>query len=644
MKQLNIDDDVHRMIVTALEQVDFFQGLKPTQLDWVADQADAYRFTADDTLMEHSESPDSFMLLMRGTVSVQVPHSDDDPERDGEMVEVARLEAVDTIGEIGLLLSRPRTATVVALDEVTALRFSPKAFRAMYRHIPDFGFSVSRELAARLSRTSQQLPVPEAIEYSFADPDEDAIRLLPRSFMARHRIVPLHNEGNEIDVGFVDDPSTRVISSLRNRLPGMRINPKRIDLNRFNDVLGSHAGLDDATGPPPAPSPSAADAETGETSDTSDLIPSTGGDIGDELAVRSPKLHRLLLRMVSEGASDLHLSAKQRPYWRIDGQIRRLEDAAKFGPEEVFRLLEPAMSKVQRSSFRDDRDIDFGITVEGLARFRVNLFVDHHGAGAVFRQIPNEILSLDQLGMPAVCRKLADKAKGLVLVTGPTGAGKSTTLAAMIDYINENRREHIITIEDPIEFLHDSKLSLVNQREVGVHTDSFAAALRAGLREDPDVVLVGELRDLETIRIALETANTGHLVFGTLHTSTAPSTIDRIIGQFPSEEEDQVRSTLADSLQGVISQVLCRRKGGGRIAAYEAMVNDHAISNLIRENKLHQIKNTMQTTRDQGSALLNDTLSRFVRHGYVTYPEALRKTVDQEDLAKRLGKKAPSQF
>jgi twitching motility protein PilT len=301
-------------------------------------------------------------------------------------------------------------------------------------------------------------------------------------------------------------------------------------------------------------------------------------------------------------------------------------------------MLLPVMDERARTTFEAENDVDFSYPVEGLARFRVNMFKDDAGIGAVLRQIPSKILTFEQLGLPAAVARMCDQPRGLVLVTGPTGSGKSTTLAAMIDYINRNRHAHILTMEDPVEFVHQSQKSLVNQREVGTHTKSFTRALKAALREDPDIVLVGELRDRETVHLALETANTGHLVFATLHTNTAASTIDRIVDLFPAEMHGAVRSGLAESLRGVICQTLCKRIGGGRIAALEVLVSTPAINHLIRDGRTFQIPGTMQTGKAVGMQLLNEELAQLVRNKKVEAEEALARSVDKDDLAKRIGR------
>jgi twitching motility protein PilT len=350
-------------------------------------------------------------------------------------------------------------------------------------------------------------------------------------------------------------------------------------------------------------------------------------------------IDRLFHMMVDAKASDLHLSTGMPPLIRRDGKIQPLEaDARALTNEEMIALLEPITPETNREEFARRNDTDFAYEVKGLGRFRANMFLDRKGRGAVFRVIPAKILSAEDLGLSPAILKLCRLSKGLVLVTGPTGSGKSTTLCAMIDYINRTRNDHIITIEDPIEFVHENKGCLINQREVGTHTAGFKEALRAAMREDPDIMLVGELRDLETVAIAIETAETGHLVFGTLHTTTAASTVDRVIDQFPTEQQAQIRIMLSESLKGVIAQNLCRKIGGGRIAALEILLVNSAIANLIREAKTFQIPSMMQVGRAQGMVALNDALMELVTKKLVEPEEAYLKAVDKaafEGLLKR---------
>jgi twitching motility protein PilT len=335
-------------------------------------------------------------------------------------------------------------------------------------------------------------------------------------------------------------------------------------------------------------------------------------------------------KMSGMGASDLHLSATMLPLVRKDGRMLPLsKDFPAISPDKMKELLNSIMPEKNIEEFEQRKDTDFAYEIKGLARFRANIFMDRKGMGGVFRVIPSEILTAQKLGLSSAILDLCNLSKGLVVVTGPTGSGKSTTLCAMVDHINKEREEHIITIEDPIEFVHENKKCLINQREVHNHTNSFKDALRAALREDPDIVLVGEMRDLETIAIAIETAETGHLVFGTLHTSTAASTIDRIIDQFPADRQQQIRIMLSESLRGVISQTLLPKKGGGRIAALEVLIVTPAISNLIREGKTFQIPSAMQTGKQLGMVMLNDALFDLVQKGIVEPKDAYIKAVDK---------------
>ncbi|PYR16644.1 MAG: type IV pili twitching motility protein PilT [Acidobacteria bacterium] len=349
----------------------------------------------------------------------------------------------------------------------------------------------------------------------------------------------------------------------------------------------------------------------------------------------------LFRMMVQAGASDLHLSVGIPPMVRKDGKMQPLDPAAPIlNADHIVRLLDPITPDKNRHEFAETHDTDFAYEIPGLARFRANLFMDRKGRGGVFRVIPSKILTAEQLGLSAAILNLCRLSKGLVLVTGPTGSGKSTTLCAMVDHINQTRHDHIITIEDPIEFVHENKQCVINQREVHTHTGSFKGALRAALREDPDIVLVGEMRDLETVAIAIETAETGHLVFGTLHTSTAASTVDRVIDQFPADRQAQIRVMLSESLKGVISQTLCKKIGGGRVAALEVLIVTSAISNLIRESKTFQVQSMMQVGKNVGMVTLNDALMDLVTRKLVMPEEAYGKAIDKagiEVVMKRAG-------
>ncbi len=338
--------------------------------------------------------------------------------------------------------------------------------------------------------------------------------------------------------------------------------------------------------------------------------------------------------MIKAGASDLHMSTGAPPMLRADGEMKSIEGEPILTYDTLKKLLYEITPDKNKEEFEATNDSDYAYEIPGLARFRCNIFRDRKGPGAVFRVIPTDILTVKDLNLSQQICDLCFLSKGLVVVTGPTGSGKSTTLAAMVDHINKSRKDHIITIEDPIEFVHENQGCLLNQREVGVHTKGFKQALRAALREDPDIVLVGEMRDLETIAIAIETAETGHLVFGTLHTTTAPSTVDRIIDQFSADRQEQIRTMLSGSLKAVIAQTLCKRTDKGRIAAVEVLMVNTAVANLIREGKTFQIASVMQTAKAEGMILLNEALFNHVKAGIVDPKEAFIKAVDKKGLLK----------
>ena len=339
----------------------------------------------------------------------------------------------------------------------------------------------------------------------------------------------------------------------------------------------------------------------------------------------------LLAFGVKNGCSDLHLSAGLPPMIRVDGDVRRI-NVPSLDHKDVHDMVYDIMNDKQRKDYEEFLECDFSFEVPGLARFRVNAFNQNRGSGAVFRTIPSEILSLEQLNAPKIFETISDYPRGVVLVTGPTGSGKSTTLAAMVNHKNETEYGHILTVEDPIEFVHESKKCLINQREVHRDTLCFNEALRSALREDPDVILVGEMRDLETIRLALSAAETGHLVFGTLHTSSAAKTIDRVVDVFPAEEKDMVRAMLSESLKAVISQTLLKKQGGGRVAAHEIMIGTPAIRNLIRENKIAQMYSAIQTGQQFGMQTLDQNLQELVQKNVVTRQEAMSKAANKDNF------------
>ena len=341
-------------------------------------------------------------------------------------------------------------------------------------------------------------------------------------------------------------------------------------------------------------------------------------------------ISKLLTFSAKEGASDCHISAGEPPMIRLNGDLKKL-DHPPLTPEETHALIYDMMSDAQRKNFEEKRECDFSFELGDIARFRVNVFVQNRGLGAVFRNIPTEIIPMEKLGLPPVVRQLCDKEKGLILVTGPTGSGKSTTLASMVDYLNNTFEGHIITIEDPIEFVHKSKKCLVNQRELGVHTLSFANALKSALREDPDIILVGEMRDLETIELAVTAASTGHLVFGTLHTQSAAKTVDRLIDVFPADQQNKIRATLSEALKGIVAQTLFKRiDKKGRVAALEILVFTTAIANMVREGKTHQLPGMLQVGKKLGNQPLDDAIMDHLKMKRISPEDAYDRCLDKK--------------
>lgn len=577
----------------------FFEPLSDVQRDQVIGKAGTIEAYADkEYILKAGDPADFLFIIISGEVSVVVGEGDD-------QIEISRLECSQMVGELAVILNEKRTASCVACGEVLILKLAREVFRKVVLAVPEASLSMMRILAERLKKTSRP-PAHRDYRADSPIPPVEVLRLLPIGFMQRHRVAPVKKQENRILIGYCDRMDDNLLSSISNLLPAMKIEPVSIESDYFQKIMQNYGG----------------EAVAAEQA--------AGGS-----GIKS--IDDLLKRLVEEGGSDLHLSAGQVPRWRIDGLIRPIAGFLKLAPREVFQLLEPIMRPDSIEEFNKTGDEDFAYAMDKHSRFRINLLRDHNGVSAVFRHIPNTIFTLEELGMPEVLRKWAEAPKGLILVTGPTGSGKSTTLAAMVDHINRSRECHILTIEDPVEFVHQSRKALVNQREVGVHTASFSRALKAALREDPDVVLVGEMRDLETISMAIETANTGHLVLATLHTSTAMSTINRIVDQFPAESQEQIRAGLADNLLGVCCQTLCRKIGGGRVPALEVLVMDYGMANMVREGKTHMLLTGMTTGQNRGNRLLNDDLARLVRAGKISKEEALSKAVDSADLAKRIG-------
>ena len=596
MQTLEKNQEIIDLANQAFDHNDFFKPLSQQQRIQIITKAAVFeKYNDGEYVVKVGDPSDFLFLIIKGTISVLVGEGD-------EQFEVSRLNVSQMLGEMAVILEDKRTASCMASGELIILKLANVVFKKVLAAIPEAGLSMMKILCERLKKASRP-PIHRDMTANAAIPPIEVLNLLPLAFIQRHRVLPVKKKDNSLFIGYCDHIDDSLKQNIERMIPALTIEFALMDTAFFNKVMQSYSG----------------------ENVNKEAVGSGVKSIDD-----------LLKRLVQEGGSDLHLSAGQKPRWRIDGNIRVIAGFNEFSENEVFELLKPIMRKASIDSFEKTCDEDFAYSMDEQSRFRINLLRDNNGVSAVFRHIPNTIFSLQDLGMPDILRKWAEMPKGLILVTGPTGSGKSTTLAAMIDHINKTRECHILTIEDPIEFVHKSKSSLVNQREVNVHTSSFARALKAALREDPDVVLVGEMRDLETISMAVETANTGHLVLATLHTSTAMSTVNRIVDQYPAESQEQIRTALADNLIGVCCQTLCKKIGGGRIAALEILSMDYAMGNMIREGKTHMLASAMITGQAKGNRILNDDLVRLVKTGKITKEEAKTHTVDQADLARKI--------
>ena len=652
-----IEGDFRQWVVNAFRQSPLFSGIDSATTEQIIAMSRLQEFQVGEPLMREGERSDAFWVLLMGEATAEVQDAGS-----GVDIEIARLRANDTVGEVGLILNHPRTASVVCQKQSYALRFDRRGFDYLSDHIPGFAKQLSKLIADRLLQRNLKATFP-VLERDEIRPSADLVRMIPSEAIVRHRLIPVAKDGNTVVVGFVDPPGSELATRVRTALGDLALEIRLLRMADFDRLLDAFQlkPAEPAAAPAPQPAPAAVPTAGVQLPLASHRgvgsqvpIPTGPSEVSGELKLNRElrgsgahsivtqldqleRIRPILTEMPTAGASDLHLSAHQRPRWRIDGDLFELTEFSPIGPEEILDLFEDLMPSAAIREFNHHHDCDFAFEVEGVARFRANVFRDGHGVGAVLRLIPLETLSMDKLGLPVAARQFTLMHQGLILVCGPTGSGKSTTLAAMIDHINRHRPVHIITLEDPVEYAHKSQMAKVTQREVGKSTTSFARGLRASLREDPDIVLVGELRDRETMELALQTAQTGHLVFGTLHTTTAIGTVDRMIDMFPVEQHNQVRNAIADMLKGVVNQHLCKRIGGGRVAAYELLVGGSAVSNCIRQGKNHQIATIMTTNRGEGHRHLNDELYDLVRKRQIEPLEALRHAEDRKDLKVRLG-------
>ncbi len=614
MKKFEIDNELKALSCKKLGLAGMFVFLGEKKLSELVDLAgEVLTFEDGEKVLSAGSSPDFFFVIVKGEISVVL-----DDRNDG--MEIVRLIRGQLVGEMAMIQSEPHSYSCFARGQLAVIPFSAQIFHEQILAIPGVYIPLIPSISRRILESSAY-PALIAGRNKVPAIDCSLLKLFPEGFLKKHRILPVKNVAGYLLIAHCEPLDREQLEAIDQVLPeDFDIRPVYFDSEFFAALLKKNLeGAGTCSTPEEQPVEEVAGPEN---------ICFIDG---------------VLRRLVNERGSDLYLSAGQVPRWRIDGEIVEVPGTRKSGPEEVLEMLRPLARNEVLDAFIESCDEDFAYsTCEGF-RFRVNLLRDHNGISAVFRYIPGEISSLEALGLPEILTSFCTQPKGLVLVTGPTGSGKSTTMSAMIDWVNRHRKCHILTIEDPIEFVHGSLKALVNQREVGVHTRSFAKALRAGLRENPDVVMVGEIRDNETMAMALETSNTGHLVFATMHTATAASTIDRVVDNFPAESQNQIRMFLADNLLGVVCQTLCRRVTRGCVPAFEIMIVDPAMANLIRTGKSYMLPNAMQTAQAKGNRLLNDDLCQLVKTGVIAREEAMNKTRDRAELERKLSQNSPPQ-
>ncbi len=608
MKKFEIDNELKALSCKKLGLAGMFVFLGEDKLDELVELAgEVLTFEDGEKVLNAGSSPDFFFVIVKGEISVVL-----DDRSDG--MEIVRLIRGQMVGEMAMIQNEPHSYSCFARGHLAVIPFSAKVFHEQILAIPGVYIPLIPSISKKIL-TSQTYPVFIENRGSIPDIDGSLLKLFPEGFLKKHRILPVKKLASYLLIAHCDPVDREQLEAIDQILPeDFDIRPIYFDPEFFAGLFQKN--LEGGS----------ADRQSSAQQPAEEMVRPEDLCFIDEV----------LSRLVTEKGSDLYLSAGQMPRWRIDGEIVEVPGTRKSGPDEVLEMLRPLARNEVLDAFVESCDEDFAYSTSEGFRFRVNLLRDHNGISAVFRYIPGEISSLEALGLPEILTSFCTQPKGLVLVAGPTGSGKSTTMSAMIDWINRHRKCHILTIEDPIEFVHGSQKALVNQREVGVHTRSFAKALRAGLRENPDVVMVGEIRDNETMAMALETANTGHLVFATVHTATAASTIDRVVDNFPAESQNQIRMFLADSLLGVVCQTLCRKITRGCVPAFEIMIVDPAMANLIRTGKSYMLPNAMQTAQSKGNRLLNDDLCQLVKNGVISQEEAMSKTRDRAELERKL--------
>ena len=587
MEELSIEA-YREQVVEILDRSPLFHGLQADHLAEAAENASLLRYEDGEAITLQGEPSDSFFLLIEGSATVLLESEDESPP-----LQLAQISPPDSIGEIGVLLETPRSASVVSDGGAILLCFATQRFHAMLLRLPYFGLVLCRTVASRLYRATLRIPIPEMGE-PVQHPDPDALTLLPTAFLIRYRMLPLILHGQTLKLGCVEELDPMVLNLVREQLPGINVERVRITLEFFEKIMRSLGGV------------------------TGFSTPDASRDVPGHALVQNPHLDALLGRMVQEGASDLHLSARCGPRWRIDGEVHAIADLKPLGASDVLELLDPVMLPRHRELFETRHDVKFAYDLPDAARFRVKMFRDIRGVGAVLRPVPMHIPRPAQLGLSDAILGLTEGAGGMVLVAGLASSGRSTTTAALVNHINQTRAVHVVTLEDPVEFIHESNHALINQREIGINTGSLAEALDAVRFEDPDVVVVGAIEDAETANMALELAAAGVRVIAVVSARGAIQAIENYIALC---DDDTARLLMARALRGVVCQALVRLLEGGRVAVFETLTADADTPGLIQTSDIRGLCAQLDGT-------LDDALWAKVEAGEIAAGEAMRVAIN----------------
>jgi twitching motility protein PilT len=630
MREQIIQGRYHQLVQEALKQSPLFGNISDKDLEAVLSHGKLLEFAPNEVIIQEGDISDSFYLLVRGQASVLVKASPPNP-----YVELGRISPPNIFGEMGLLLRNHRTASVIATEPLLALQFHHQTLDLMFDGIKGFGRQLSAMLALRLVQTSRRAPMP----FSELHPEDigaiepQVLRLIPTPFVLRHRVLPLQFANNLLTMGFVDDPTPTLIQAIQSIMPGVQLRPQRISNESFTRALTTHGML--PAGSIQEPNKMAISEEPpviiGISASQTDIpIPRTISEIQAQIA----KIKPLLQRIVEEGASDLYLSAQEKPRWRIGGQLHIIEDYRPLQPLEAFKLLSGLIPQPRYQQFEDEHHTDFSCTIKDLSRFRISLFRTEKGINAVLRPIPLVIPTLEQLQHPPAIRAIAGLNDGLVIITGVKGSGKTTTIAALLEAINDTRNAHILTLEDPIEYLHNSRRSLIHQREIGSHSKDFQQAIRSAIRENPDILVISDLQSSEAIYSAIELARSKHLVLGCLNTRGAINAINHLLEQFSEEQRSHIRHYLSEILRCVVSQELCNHRNGNRIAAFEYLAIDPNSAALIRKGDISALLDIL--CHQPGNFSIHTHLAQLVQTGQISTKTAFNHAFDTDIMQMHL--------